>query len=137
MYDRQLPSYGAKRSIPAVPLFVAMLLFVGPAFFELPSAVYGRAGTTAQPEPRYVAGLCRPSATAVSRILDAGISSLLLNEYSCQPALSNVRIQVETLGGAVRLTGDVRYKAQRALAERIARGMHGVKSVANMLDVTD
>jgi hyperosmotically inducible protein len=45
-------------------------------------------------------------------------------------------IKVARRGGAVTLTGSVASRSERALAERVARDVDGVKSVSNQLTVT-
>jgi osmotically-inducible protein OsmY len=62
------------------------------------------------------------------------VSFALFNE---RDNFSNVgAIKAESHNGAVTLSGSVTSRAERALAERVARGVRGVASVSNRLSVS-
>jgi hyperosmotically inducible protein len=48
-----------------------------------------------------------------------------------------VRVDVETEGGTVYLTGEVDTAAHKVRAEQLAKGVQGVKNVVNQLKVHD
>lgn len=64
---------------------------------------------------------------------DAGITAQVKGKILAQKGLDSFDISVETVKGAVTLTGEVESSAQVALAEKVARDVEGVKSVNNKL----
>ncbi|MBI3942372.1 MAG: BON domain-containing protein [Chloroflexi bacterium] len=67
--------------------------------------------------------------------LDNAIASSIQEQfYNYDPLrVSGSSVDVEVRGGEVVLTGNVRTRAMRSIAEKIARATHGVRSVKNKL----
>lgn len=60
-------------------------------------------------------------------------------EFACykSDAFDVKRMEITAANGVVRLGGRVRSRAEKLLAERIAREVAGVKSVTNLLEISD
>jgi osmotically-inducible protein OsmY len=74
---------------------------------------------------------------AAARLGDDVITGLVAGRLKASPTLRSVanRIQVQTAGGVVTLTGSVETAAQRAEAGRAAFLTDGVRSVDNQLEI--
>lgn len=66
---------------------------------------------------------------------DAVITTKVKSALLADPDVSGLAINVDTYKGQVTLTGNVKSGAQITRAEDIARGMKGVTSVKNNLQV--
>ena len=66
---------------------------------------------------------------------DAVITARLLASLAKDPDLSAIKIDVDTKGGAVTLTGTAPTEAAKEKATTIAKGLKGVSSVDNKLVV--
>jgi hyperosmotically inducible periplasmic protein len=66
---------------------------------------------------------------------DAAITARLASNFAKDPDLSTIKIDVDTKGGAVTLTGSAPTAAAKEKATTIAKGMKGVSSVDNKLVV--
>ena len=66
---------------------------------------------------------------------DAAITSSVSAGLARDPDLSAAKIDVDTKGGVVSLKGPAPSAAAKARAEEIAKGVQGVTSVNNQLDV--
>jgi osmotically-inducible protein OsmY len=75
-----------------------------------------------------------PEATSKGKELTNRVMFALFNERENFADVG--AIKVATREGSVTLTGSVASRAEKALAERIARDVDGVKSVGNQLGVT-
>ncbi|MEY4415863.1 MAG: hypothetical protein RIQ53_3156 [Pseudomonadota bacterium] len=62
---------------------------------------------------------------------DATISTQIKSRFVADKKVDAVAIKVETLNGEVMLTGFAKNGEERLEAERIARGVNGVKTVRN------
>ncbi len=70
-----------------------------------------------------------------SYVDDATITTQVKAKFADDPTVSAMAISVETLHGVVQLSGFAKTADERAMAERIARGVNGVRSVKNDLSV--
>jgi hyperosmotically inducible periplasmic protein len=70
-----------------------------------------------------------------SYIDDATITTQVKARFAEDPMVSAMAIQVETLKGTVQLSGFAKTAAERAAAERIAKGVSGVTRVLNEVAV--
>ncbi|MFH0130372.1 BON domain-containing protein [Variovorax sp. VaC1] len=78
----------------------------------------------------------RNAGAAVSATVDdAAITASVTAGLAKDPDLSALKIDVDTKGGAVSLKGPAPSAAAKARAEEIAKGVQGVTSVDNQLDV--
>jgi len=78
----------------------------------------------------------RNAGAAVSATVDdAAITASVTAGLAKDPDLSAIKIDVDTKGGAVSLKGPAPSAAAKARAEEIAKGVQGVTSVDNQLDV--
>lgn len=68
---------------------------------------------------------------------DSAITTDVKTRLLANPGTKGFDIHVETNHGVVTLHGTVRSKAEEELAERIAKGVDGVKAVTNDLTVKD
>lgn len=68
-------------------------------------------------------------------VADAGITAAVKTRLLADPDVAGLRIDVDTKGKVVTLTGTVRTSAQIAEAEKIARETPGVVRVVNNLKV--
>ena len=66
---------------------------------------------------------------------DAGITTAIKSRYVESKAVDAASIGVETLNGTVMLSGFAKTAAEKSTAERIARGVNGVKAVRNEIAV--
>ncbi|MDQ0013558.1 osmotically-inducible protein OsmY [Variovorax boronicumulans] len=66
---------------------------------------------------------------------DAAITASVSAGLAKDPDLSAIKINVDTKGGAVSLKGPAPTAAAKARAEEIAKGVQGVTSVSNELEV--
>jgi len=66
---------------------------------------------------------------------DAAITASVSAGLAKDPDLSAIKIDVDTKGGAVSLKGPAPTAAAKARAEEIAKGVQGVTSVNNQLEV--
>ena len=73
--------------------------------------------------------------TAGQNIDDSNTTAAVKTRLAQDKISSLTRIDVDTNGGVVALNGTVESAEQRARAEQIARGVGGVKSVINNLQV--
>jgi hyperosmotically inducible periplasmic protein len=73
--------------------------------------------------------------TLGQNIDDTTITTSVKAKLAADKGSSVTRVQVDTNRGVVALTGTVESSADRARAEQIARGVSGVRGVANNLQV--
>lgn len=66
---------------------------------------------------------------------DTTITTTVKAKLAAEKGSTLTRVGVDTNRGIVTLTGVVSSNADRALAERVARGVDGVKSVTNNLQI--
>ena len=66
---------------------------------------------------------------------DAGITAKVHTGLAKDPDLSTLKIDVDTKDGVVTLKGPAPNAAAKERAETIAKGVEGVKSVNNDLEV--
>jgi hyperosmotically inducible protein len=74
-------------------------------------------------------------AAASATVDDAAITASVSAGLAKDPDLSAIKIDVDTKGGAVSLKGPAPTAAAKARAEEIAKGVQGVTSVSNQLEV--
>ena len=78
----------------------------------------------------------KEAGAAVSATVDdAAITASVSAGLAKDPDLSAIKINVDTKGGAVSLKGPAPSAAAKARAEEIAKGVPGVTSVSNQLEV--
>ena len=73
--------------------------------------------------------------TLGQNIDDTTITTQVKAKLAGDKASSVTRVQVDTNRGVVQLSGTVESSADRSRAEQLARGVDGVKSVVNNLQV--
>lgn len=73
--------------------------------------------------------------TLGQNIDDANLTAAVKTQLARDKVSTLTRIDVDTTRGVVSLNGVVESAEQRARAEQIARGVSGVKSVVNNLQV--
>ncbi len=73
--------------------------------------------------------------TLGEHIDDTTITTTVKSKLAADKGASLTRIQVDTDRGVVQLSGVVDSAAEKARAEQIARGVGGVKSVKNNLQM--
>src|SRR3954447_4649810 len=66
---------------------------------------------------------------------DSELQRDVLNELKWEPSVDAAHIGVSVKDGVVTLSGHVSSYAEKYAAERAAKRVHGVKAVANELDV--
>lgn len=66
---------------------------------------------------------------------DAGITTLVKSRMLEDKQVSGTSISVETLNGTVMLSGFAKNTTEKVAAERIARGVNGVKMVKNEIAI--
>jgi osmotically-inducible protein OsmY len=66
---------------------------------------------------------------------DATITTQVKSRMLENPNVAGTSISVETLNGTVMLSGFAKSETEKATAEKIARGVNGVKSVKNEVAV--
>jgi osmotically-inducible protein OsmY len=71
--------------------------------------------------------------TASNAVKDAGITAAVNAKLAADPGLSALRINVDTAGGRVALSGDAPDTAARDRATALARSVEGVVEVENRL----
>lgn len=74
--------------------------------------------------------------TAGEVVDDATITAQLKAKLAADPDLSALKINVDTMQGAVRMKGEVKTLVLRRKAESLAKEIKGVKSVDNQLVIT-
>lgn len=74
---------------------------------------------------------------ALSRIDDAALTGRVKTALAANRAVKALGTNVDTTDGKVTLTGTVGSEAEKSLAEQVAHGVKGVKSVDNRLVVSD
>jgi hyperosmotically inducible periplasmic protein len=74
-------------------------------------------------------------AKVASKVDDATITASVSAGLAKDPDLSAIKINVDTRGGVVTLNGPAPSAAAKARAEDIAKGVEGVSSVDNKLEV--
>lgn len=93
------------------------------------TAAVGKAADT-------VAGKIDSAATTVrNKVADASITASVNAELAKDPALSALRINVDTTDGQVLLKGTAPDRTARDRATRLAAGVKGVSKVDNQLEV--
>lgn len=75
------------------------------------------------------------TSSASAKVDDAAITASVSAGLAKDPDLSAIKINVDTTAGAVSLRGPAPSAAAKARAEQIAKGVQGVTSVDNQLDV--
>jgi osmotically-inducible protein OsmY len=80
---------------------------------------------------------CSSTQPAKTQIDDSEITTAVKAEFVKDDDVKARDIDVTTNEGVVTLTGRVHNAAESAKAEKIARGVNGVKSVRNLLKVGD
>lgn len=73
--------------------------------------------------------------TATSTMTDSELQRDVLDELRWEPTVDEAHIGVSVKNGVVTLTGHVPSYAEKFGAERAAKRVHGVKAVANELEV--
>ena len=73
--------------------------------------------------------------TLGQNIDDTTITTTVKTKLAGEKGSTLTRVQVDTNRGVVQLSGVVDTAADRSLAERVARGVSGVKGVTNNLQV--
>jgi osmotically-inducible protein OsmY len=73
--------------------------------------------------------------TLGENIDDTTITTTVKTKLAAEKGSTLTRVGVDTNRGVVQLSGVVSSAADRALAERVARGVGGVKSVINNLQI--
>ncbi|SFQ66028.1 BON domain-containing protein [Variovorax sp. OK605] len=95
-------------------------------------------GTTAEMKEgmAHAKEAAKNAGAAVSATVDdAAITASVSAGLAKDPDLSAIKINVDTKGGAVSLKGPAPTVAAKARAEEIAKGVQGVTSVDNQLEV--
>ncbi|QRY34596.1 BON domain-containing protein [Variovorax sp. PDNC026] len=95
-------------------------------------------GTTAEVKQGMsnVTEAAKEAGAAVSaKVDDAAITASVSAGLAKDPDLSAIKINVDTKAGAVSLKGPAPTAAAKARAEEIAKGVQGVTSVDNQLEV--
>lgn len=75
------------------------------------------------------------ASTVATKVDDASITAAISAGLAKDADLSAVKINVDTKGGMVTLNGPAPTAAAKARAEEIAKGVEGVSSVENKLEV--
>lgn len=70
-----------------------------------------------------------------SYVDDSTITTQVKSKFAEDPTVSAMAIGVETMKGVVQLSGFAKTSDERAMAERLARGVTGVRSVKNDIAV--
>ncbi len=84
---------------------------------------------------RAAAAIDKATDQAGQALTDAGITTSVNAELAKDPALSALKINVDTSAGKVVLRGTAPSTDARERATRLAQGVRGVVAVDNMLDV--
>jgi osmotically-inducible protein OsmY len=77
----------------------------------------------------------RGQSTVGAYVDDTTITTQIKARMIENKVVDAVAISVETLNGTVLLSGFAKNAAERSMAEQIARGVNGVKSVRNELAI--
>jgi hyperosmotically inducible protein len=77
----------------------------------------------------------RDQQTVGSYVDDTTITTRVKTKFAEDTTVSAMAISVETLKGVVQLSGFAKSAEERAMAERLARGVPGVQSVKNDIAV--
>ena len=77
----------------------------------------------------------RGQSTVGEYIDDATVTTAVKAKFIEDKTVDAGAISVETLNGTVMLSGFAKSSAEKAAAERIAKGVKGVRSVRNNLNV--
>ncbi len=77
----------------------------------------------------------RGQQTVGSYVDDAGITTKIKAQLLENKDVAGSSISVESLNGTVMLSGFAKSAKEKDTAERIARGVKGVKAVKNQIDV--
>lgn len=77
----------------------------------------------------------RGQETTGAYIDDAALTTRIKARFIENKQVDATSIKVETLNGTVMLSGFAKNSAERVTAERIARGVNGVKAVKNEIAV--
>lgn len=77
----------------------------------------------------------RGQQTVGSYVDDTGITTLVKTRMLEDPLVAGTSISVETLNGTVMLSGFAKNATEKMAAERIARGVNGVKLVKNEIAI--
>ncbi len=77
----------------------------------------------------------RGQQTVGSYVDDAAVTTAVKAKFVEDPTVDAASISVETLQGTVMLSGFAKSAMEKSAAERIARGVKGVKSVKNELAI--
>jgi len=73
--------------------------------------------------------------TLGQNIDDTTITTTVKSKLAAEKGSTLTRVSVDTNRGVVQLSGVVASPADKALAERVARGVGGVRNVVNNLQV--
>src|SRR5689334_1367633 len=73
--------------------------------------------------------------TLGQNIDDTTITTTVKSKLAAEKGSTLTRVSVDTNRGVVQLSGVVASSADKALAERVARGVGGVRNVVNNLQV--
>ncbi len=84
---------------------------------------------------RATAAIDKATGQAGEALTDAGITTSINAELAKDPALSALKINVDTSSGKVVLRGTAPNSDARDRATRLAQGVRGVVTVDNLLDV--
>jgi osmotically-inducible protein OsmY len=74
--------------------------------------------------------------TAGQVVDDATITAKVKSALLADPDISGLKINVDTVGGVVKLKGEIKTMALRKKVDSIVRGVEGVKTVDNQLVIT-
>lgn len=77
----------------------------------------------------------RGQETTGAYIDDTTITTQVKSQMLGSPEVAGTSISVETMNGTVMLSGFAKSNAEKDAAERIARGVKGVKTVKNQIIV--
>ena len=75
--------------------------------------------------------VARKQETVGEFVDDAKVTTMVKAKFAEDKSVAATAISVETLNGTVQLSGFAKNANEKAMAESIARGVKGVKSVKN------
>jgi hyperosmotically inducible periplasmic protein len=78
----------------------------------------------------------RGQQTVGAYVDDAAITAAVKARFIESGEVSAASISVETLNGTVMLSGFAKSASEKRIAESLARGVNGVKSVRNQIDIS-
>jgi hyperosmotically inducible periplasmic protein len=110
----------------STPLAIALLLACATLLSGCAAVVVGGAAVGG-----YYLGKDDRSADVIAK--DAAITGEVKSKLIAAPGISSGQINVDTYEGVVTLRGEVGNESQGATAEKIARGVSGVKAVKTEL----